>query len=72
MSKRSALIQKAVELNMERLGDRVICKRCGATARSMGDVCNADLADTCEGFVTYDNGRSQALQDVGFFGKQRQ
>jgi ribosomal protein L40E len=74
MADRSALIPKAVNLAMERLGDSTICQRCGATAKTMGDVCKAvgaDLAELCEGFNAYDTARTQALHDVGFFKRGR-
>ncbi len=37
----------------ERLGDTVICQRCGATGKSYGfDTCQAALDEWCEGFET--------------------
>lgn len=37
------------------LGDSVICDRCGATYKTMNDVCSADLADPCPGFKHIDD-----------------
>jgi len=68
---RSPLIKKAVDLTFERLGQRVICQACGATVVTMGDVCSAPLDAECEGFRAYEATRTQALHDVGFFGKER-
>ena len=36
------------------LGDSVICNRCGATYKTMNDVCSADILDPCPGFVRID------------------
>lgn len=36
------------------LADKVICERCGATFKTMNDVCSADLLDPCPGFVAID------------------
>lgn len=64
--RRRELLRQAVELATKRLGDTVICTRCGATAVTMGDICSAPLDEECEGFKAYDAARSQALVDVGF------
>ncbi len=70
MSKQQERIKAAVKLTFERLGDRVICQACGATCETMGGVCSADLLTECEGFRIYDAARTQALHDVGFFGRR--
>lgn len=36
------------------LGDGSICERCGATFKTMNDVCTADLLDPCPGFLAID------------------
>jgi hypothetical protein len=36
------------------LGDEVICARCGATYKTMNDVCSADILDPCPGFKRID------------------
>ena len=33
------------------LGDEVICARCGATYKTMSDVCSAEILDPCPGFL---------------------
>lgn len=51
-------IQQARKLVHERvaasLGDKVICDRCGATFKTMNDVCSAELLDPCPGFLAID------------------
>lgn len=68
-SRKSALIQKAVNLAVERLGDHIICKTCGTNCERMGDLCSAPLDVACDGFKVYDAARNRALHDVGFFEK---
>jgi hypothetical protein len=36
------------------LGDEVICARCGATYKTMNNVCSADILDPCPGFKRID------------------
>ena len=36
------------------LGDKTICDRCGATYRTYGASCTADLLDRCPGFNRID------------------
>lgn len=36
------------------LGDDTICDRCGATFKTMNDVCSAALLDRCPGFNRID------------------
>lgn len=38
----------------EALGDATICERCGATFKTMNDVCSADILDPCPGFLRVD------------------
>lgn len=33
------------------LGDETICDRCGATFKTMNDVCTAELLNPCPGFL---------------------
>lgn len=70
--KKRELIQKAVNLAIDSLGDHIICKACGTNVQRMGDMCTADLDVECEGFRVYDAARTKALHDVGFFGKRRE
>ncbi len=65
MSKHEARMRRAFQLIAERLGDKVICPRCGATLETWPDVCSATLADPCPGFVAYDEARTAAMKDVG-------
>lgn len=42
-----------VEIALDRLGDEIICRRCGATGRTYDhDTCQAALEERCEGFDT--------------------
>lgn len=70
-TKAPTLLKKAVDLTFERLGESVLCKRCGATVASMPELCSAELDEACEGFVAYDEARTKALHDVGFFKQAR-
>lgn len=36
------------------LGNSTICDRCGATYKTMNDVCTAELLDPCPGFERID------------------
>ncbi len=36
------------------LGDSPICERCGATFKTMNDVCTAEMLDPCPGFLAID------------------
>lgn len=51
-------IREARKLVHERvlkaLGDEVICSRCGATFKTMNEVCTAELLDPCPGFLRVD------------------
>jgi ribosomal protein L40E len=41
------------------LGDRVICSRCNATLATYSAACNADLSESCPGFVKIENAKQE-------------
>lgn len=45
----------------EKLADVLICQRCGATGKTYGDACSADLDDWCDGFDRIETELSAAL-----------
>lgn len=49
----------------QRLAGRIICARCGATYRTYGDKCSADLAERCPGFEAVDVVQMAAEKEVG-------
>lgn len=49
----------------QRIGDGVICPRCGATFGTYGDKCSADLAERCPGFNAIDLVQMRAEKEVG-------
>lgn len=49
----------------ERIGEGVICARCGATFGSYADKCSADLAERCPGFNAVGLVQMAAEKEVG-------
>jgi hypothetical protein len=45
------------ELTREKLGNEIICNRCGCTAENMSEKCDAPLDVRCPGFDRYDEVR---------------
>jgi len=52
------------------LGESVICDRCGATYKTMNDVCSADLLDPCQGFVRIDEVQVPIEREVFNLGRK--
>ena len=48
-----------------RIGDGVLCTRCGATLSTFADKCEADLDEGCPGGNAIALVQSQAEQEVG-------
>jgi hypothetical protein len=60
--------QKRAEVHKRvstKLGDDVICDRCGATYRTFGAICAADLLDRCPGFNRIDEVQMPIEREVG-------
>lgn len=49
----------------QRLGNRVICNRCGATYATYADKCDAALDVRCPGFNVVDRVQMDAEKEVG-------
>ena len=43
----------------QKLGESVICQRCGATLETFADACQTDLSEMCEGFQTIEAAREE-------------
>lgn len=59
------LRERVHRLVQQRLGDVVICTRCGAKLSTYADKCEADLAERCPGFNVVDRVQMDAEKEVG-------
>ncbi len=59
------LRERVQVLVRERLGDTLICTRCGARYATYSDKCEADLAERCPGFNVVDRVQMNAEKEVG-------
>jgi hypothetical protein len=59
------LRQRVHALVSLRLGNRVICTRCGATNSTFAEKCIADFPDACPGFNVIERVRADAKKEVG-------
>lgn len=64
-NRRRELHERVNALVRLRIGEGVICSRCGATLSSFADDCEADLDERCSGFNAIDLQRSRAAEEVG-------
>ncbi|SDD94092.1 hypothetical protein SAMN05216337_1017102 [Bradyrhizobium brasilense] len=59
------LREKVQRLVRERLGERLICTRCGAKFSTYSDKCEAPLDERCPGFNVVDRVQMAAEKEVG-------
>lgn len=59
------LREQVHRLVSQRLGDVVICTRCGAKLATYADKCEADLDERCPGFNVVDRVQMDAEKEVG-------
>ena len=59
------LREKVAQLVRARMGQGIICSRCGASLATYADRCEADLAERCPGFNAIDLVQSAAEKEVG-------
>lgn len=59
------LRERVQQLVRTRLGDQLICTRCGARYSTYADKCEADLDERCPGFNVVDRVQMAAEKEVG-------